>query len=125
MAKVKKVELKVEGEAVTASEIPAGLLKLIKARIVADEEKREAKRISKDLGAKIREMMAASRIKKVTGVDGFCAYRAKGSTASKLDKDLLMKAGVTVKQIEVATIPGSEYEYLQVRKEEKDEDDDS
>lgn len=110
----------VEGSEVSYDEsrLPPVFGKLAAERQRVKEQEKAAVDRGKALTAQLGDMMRKAGIKKVTGLDGFQIYRAKGTNTS-ISKEKLLANKVTVEQIAASTVV-KEYEYVQMVKDGKE-----
>ncbi len=113
-----KVEVPVPAD---AKDVPQGSFQYtfeeaLQRRITLDAAIKEGQGELKALNDALLVEMRAADVQKVGLWDGMTFEVRTGASASKIDATKLLEAGVPVETIDGATIPGKQYQYVQVNK---------
>lgn len=89
---------------------------LVENKRILDKVKKETEERLSWVGGQLLLAMATSGVEKAKLEDGAILKVGYGRSASKIEPTLLLAQGVTVDQIQAATIEGTPYSYAQILK---------
>lgn len=90
--------------------------KLVREKRALDREKKQIEERAKEKAEDLLAMMVVAKVERVA-VDGVPVSVVHGRGASRIDPQRLLANGVSADTITASTVPGKEYDYINVGKE--------